>query len=121
MKQIKIKKIGNHWYLDVNHSSLDEITLDEKIEKILSRLQSGCDEFKLVIYESGSILYNDTLQFADESLNRYFTTNDDFDIEFWIGDRNFKISSTLYYLLECQYEFNFHDTLYRIELCSITY
>lgn len=122
IKEIKIKRLGNHWYLNVNHESLDEIALDEKIERmlfILDRSEEG--EFLCTIYETGCILYPNTIQFSDDSLRRYFTTNDDFNIDFWIGDRSFQISSTLYSLLEYQYEFNFHDTLYCIELCVNTY
>lgn len=122
IKEIKIKRLGNHWYLNVNHESLDEIALDEKIERMLFILdRSGEGEFLCTIYETGCILYSNTIQFSDDSLRRYFTTNDDFNIDFWIGDRSFQISSTLYSLLEYQYEFNFHDTLYCIKICPNTY
>lgn len=121
MKQIKIKKLGNHWYVDVNHNFLDEISLNSKIERVLNILSDENSEFSLCIYNCGNIIYKDSLQFSDESITRYFTTNDEFDIDFWIGDRSFQISSTLYYLLECQFNFSFHDTLYRIELCRNTY
>lgn len=122
IKEIKIKRLGNHWYLNVNHESLDEIALDEKIERMLFILdRSRAGEFLCTIYETGCILYSNTIQFSDDSLRRYFTTNDDFNIDFWIGDRSFQISSTLYSLLEYQYEFNFHDTLYCIKICPNTY
>ena len=122
IKTIKIKRLGNHWYFDINHDFLDELSFDEKIDRILSVLSNGeANEFELSIYETGCILHENTLQFSDESITRYFTTNDEFDICFWIGDKPFTISSNLYYLLEKEYGFNFHDTLYCIELCRIIY
>lgn len=122
MKKIKIKHVGNHWYLDIEHNSLDDISLDYKLEKYLSFLRKeDSDEYTIFIYESGSIVYNNSLQFSEESINRYFTTNDEFNLKFWIGDKSFEISSNLYYLLECQFGFNFHDTAYRIELCHNIY
>lgn len=114
MKKIKIKRIGNHWYPDIEHNSLDEITLDSKLERFLS-FHNDYEEYCCYIYPGGSMIYNNTLQFSEESITRYFTTNDDFDLIFWIGDKSFKMSSTLYYLLECQFGFSFHDTVYRID------
>ena len=114
--EITFKKLGNHWYPSIEHDSLEEIQLDQKVERMLTRLSSRHEFDKEVItmyiVEQNTILYENTIQFRDEDLNRYFTTNDDFDFIVYIGDRTFPISSTLYSLLEELFNFNFHKTLY---------
>jgi hypothetical protein len=116
-KIIVFKRIGNHWYPDIYHDNLDDLCLNEKVEKCLSTIdksKSGTISFSLT--EQRSILYSTTIQFRDEDLNRYFTTNDDFDFIVYIGERTYPISSTLYSLLEELFNFNFHKTLYSCEI-----
>lgn len=119
--QIEFKKLGNHWYPSIEHESLDDIQLDYKIERVLTRLAStniyDKEKISIRIVEQNTILYENTIQFRDEDLNRYFTTNDEFDFIVYIGDKTFPISSTLYSLLEELFNFNFHKTLYA---CNIT-
>lgn len=117
MKSLIFKKLSNHWYPEIPHDFLDNIRLSEKIEKWLSFIDKdndGC--VKITLYEQDCYIEDSTLQFGDDSLCRYFTTNDDFDLDFWIGNRKFTISSSLYLLLENLYNFNFHDTTYNILL-----
>jgi hypothetical protein len=114
--EIAFKKLGNHWYPSIEHDNLEEIQLDYKVERVLTML-SSTNEFNkdivtICIVEQNTILYSNTIQFRDEDLNRYFTTNDDFDFIVYIGDRTFPISSALYSLLEELFNFNFHKTLY---------
>lgn len=119
--QIEFKKLGNHWYPSIEHESFDDIQLDYKIERVLTRLAStniyDKEKISIRIVEQNTILYENTIQFRDEDLNRYFTTNDEFDFIVYIGDKTFPISSTLYSLLEELFNFNFHKTLYA---CNIT-
>ena len=117
MKSLTFKKLSNHWYPEIPHDFLDNIRLSEKIEKWLSFIdkdKDGC--VKITLYEQDCYIEDSTLQFGDDSLCRSFTTNDDFDLDFWIGNRKFTISSSLYLLLENLYNFNFHDTTYNILL-----
>lgn len=117
--KITLKKIGNHWYPSIQHDCLDEISLDYKIERVLSTLDKTKSEtITLSINEQNTILYSNTIQFRDEDLNKYFTTNDDFDFIVYIGERTYPISSTLYSLLEELFNFNFHKTLYSCEICQ---
>jgi hypothetical protein len=116
--KITLKKIGNHWYPSIQHDCLDEICLDYKIERVLSTLDKTKSEtITISINEQNTILYSNTIQFRDEDLNKYFTTNDDFDFIVYIGERTYPISSTLYSLLEELFNFNFHKTLYSCEIC----
>ena len=116
--KITLKKIGNHWYPSIQHNCLDEINLDYKIERVLSTLDKTKSEtITISINEQNTILYSNTIQFRDEDLNKYFTTNDDFDFIVYIGERTYPISSTLYSLLEELFNFNFHKTLYSCEIC----
>lgn len=110
---VEFKKLGNHWYPSINHDNIEDLQLDLKIERSLSML----DKYKegrvvLQFSEQNTILYNNTIQFRDEDLTRYFTTNDDFDFIVYIGERTFPVSSTLYSLLEDLFNFNFHKILY---------
>lgn len=117
IKTLTFKKIGNHWYPSINHDSLDDICLDSKVEKCLSILDKDRSEIvTFSINEQNTILYGNTIQFRDEDLNRYFTTNDDFDFIIYIGERTYPISSILYSLLEETFNFNFHKTLYSCEI-----
>jgi len=117
--KITLKKIGNHWYPSIQHNCLDEISLDYKIERVLSTLDKTKSEtITISINEQNTILYSNTIQFRDEDLNKYFTTNDDFDFIVYIGERTYPISSTLYSLLEELFNFNFHKTLYSCEICQ---
>lgn len=115
MKFLRFKKLGNHWYPDIQHESLDDIRLSEKIERVLSYLSKD-DTISVYLYEENCMIYKNTIQFEDKSMCRYFTTNDDFEIIFWIGDHKYSISSNLYYILESLFQFNFHDTFYCINI-----
>lgn len=116
IQSITIQKLGNHLYPNINHNCLSDIQLSKKIEKILYR-HIHISTCEVVFYEQFDIIDNDNiLQFREKDIVRYLTTNDDFDIHFYINDHEFIISSKLYSLLESQYNFNFHKTLYRIEI-----
>ena len=113
---IILKKIGNHWYPNINHDFPEDLVLDEKIEKVLSLI----DRFDygivtLYFFEQYEILGKGTLQFDESDMVKYLTTNDDLNVKFYINDHEYKISSTLLALLESQFEFNFQDNVYRID------
>lgn len=117
MKLLTFKKLANHWYPEIPHDSLDELKLCENSEKWLSRLDRDNDDVVTIgFYDQNCYIEDSTLQFGDDSLCRYFTTNDDFDLDFWIGNRKFQLSSSLYTILENQFQFNFHDTTYNVFL-----
>lgn len=115
MKLLTFKKLANHWYPEIPHDSLDDIRLCKNTEKWLSHLDTDNNgSITIGLYDQNCYIEDSTLQFGDDSLCRYFTTNDEFDLDFWIGNRKFTISSTLYTILENQFQFNFHDTTYNI-------
>lgn len=116
--KFRARKLGNHWYLDIQHDSPLEIILCEKAERCFN-LMTDSDEIYIYLNEVYTVVEQNTIFFKDDDIRRYLTTNDDFDLEFWIGDHQFYISSDLYYLLEGLFNCNFHKTLYTIELCSI--
>lgn len=115
MKLLAFKKLANHWYPEIPHDSLDNIRLSEKLEKLLCVLDKSRSGYIIVtLYEQDCFIEDSTLQIEDDSLCRYFTTNDDFDMKLWIGNHSFTISSTLYTILENTYDFSFHDTTYNV-------
>lgn len=114
---IKIKKLANHWYPIVEHNNANEIQLDERVENILAWLAKDRDEIEIVFYEQYDIIADlGNFEFDEEDINRYMTTNDAFDMRFYVDGHEFLLSSDLYSLLEQQYEFDFHINLYRIEI-----
>jgi len=115
-----VKKLGDNWYLDIKHDSPFDILLDSKIGHCLSRIdKSKSGQLRFTLYEIHSIIDDNTIYMEEEDIVRYLTTNDDFDIHFWILDHEFSISSDLYSLLEDQYNLNLHKTMYTIEICDI--
>ena len=68
------------------------------------------------IEEFGVISDHDILQFEEPDITRWFTTSDYFNMNVWINDHKFIISSDLYSILEQVYQFKFHENIYRIEL-----
>lgn len=119
IKKITFKKLGNHWYPSINHDDLEDIILNDKVEKVLSILDKNKSGTVIIgINEQNTILYPNTIQFRDEDLTRYFTTNDEFDFIVYIGEKTYPISSSLYSLLEELFNFNFHKMLYSCEICQ---
>ena len=116
--RLKFKKFANHWYPEIPHDDLRDISLCPRAERILERL----DKYKLgevevsLTEEFGVISEHQILQFDETDITRWFTTSDDFDINIYIDNHHFTISSDLYSLLEIQYQFRFHENIYRIEV-----
>lgn len=113
---IVVKKVGNHWYPDINHDYPEDLILDEKIEKIFSmadKYQYGI--INLYFFEQREIIESGTLQFDETDMIRFLTTDDDLQVSFYINDHRFQVSSNLLALLESQYKFNFQDNFYRID------
>ena len=118
---IKLKKLGNHWYVDLIHQDPSQITLNERIERFLNFIdKEKTGELSVVLQENYSLVYSNSLFINEDDLLRYFTTSDDLEMRFLVGDREFQISSDLYYLIEEQYNPNFHKYLYSLEICNWT-
>lgn len=114
---LKFKKLGNHWYIDLPHDNPSDLVLDKKIERILNRLDKY-KEGSLDIYLSEqsvlSVNLDGLIQFNDSDLLRYFTTDDSFTMDLYISNHKFSISSSLYFLLEQKYHFDFHELIYKV-------
>lgn len=114
--KILVKKIGNHWYPAINHDDAQEIVLDDKIEKFLSYLDTNKTGVLSVFFTECDWNTQNTLFFKDEDINRYFITNDDFDLSCFIRNHEFKVNSKLYCLLEREFDFSFHVLTYNIHI-----
>ena len=119
--RLKFRKFVNHWYPEVPHDSLSDISLCPVAEEILDNLskQKDYDEdvIEIALIEEFSVISDyDILQFEEPDITRWFTTNDDFDMNVWINDNKFVISSDLYSILEQVYQFKFHENIYRVEI-----
>ena len=117
---LKVKRVGNHWYPNLKHDSIDEIILDEKIEKVLTLIDKDCiGELEFLIYQVNSWINDATIQFNDEDMWRWINTTDSFDLRIYVKDYEYKISSSIIDLLEDQFKMGFYNNLYSIELCNM--
>lgn len=117
-KQLKIKRVGNHWYPCVSHEIGDNIGFNKKIDRYLDCLDySKMEEVTVELEELGIIWEGlNIVYFHEEDIVRYLTTDDEFNIRFTINNHEFEISSTLYWLLEDQFNLNLHSIGYRIHI-----
>ena len=91
--------------------------MDPKLNKVFNlfdKLNTGTITINFI--EQKNILQGKILQFAEEDIYRYFVTDDSFNIKVYLNDFEFEISSDLYLLLETQFNFNFHKTVYACEI-----
>lgn len=115
--QLIFKKVGNHWYLDIEHDNPQDLILDPVLERFLSSRDSlnlGIVDNIYLVEQNGFIEPEGLLQFTDEDLLRYFTTKDTFKMNIFISNHHFQISSNLYSLLENKYQLDFHISAYRL-------
>ena len=117
---ITVKKVGNHWYPNLMHEDPMELMLDPKMEKLLTLWdKNNYGEFHFLLSEVHTWLEDNTIQFRDEDIRRYLTTDATFSMPIYIGDHEFEISTLLIDLFESQFNTNFHKTLYSINLCDM--
>lgn len=118
-KELKIIKVGNHWYPSVNHVYGSDISLSDEIDKILSVLYPNQQVITIQFEELHSIVEGDNiLLFEDMDITKYMITDDeddfDFEMHFHINGHTFHISSYIYTLLENQFNFGFHESIYKV-------
>ena len=116
---LTFKKLGNHWYLDIPHDNPEDLVLDRRIELMLNRLdvwKEGIVTNISLICQSGFIDSEGLIQFDDNDLLRYFTTNDDFTMALYINGHKWSISSRLYFLIEQRYKLDLHELVYKISI-----
>lgn len=117
-KQLRLKKVGNHWLPCISHEIGDNIALNKKMDRYLDCLDFSKMEEIVIEFEELDIIWEglNIVYFSEEDITRYLTTDDDFNIRFTINNHNFEISSSLYWLLEDQFNFNFHKVGYKIHI-----
>lgn len=117
-KKFFVQKVGNHWYPAVNHELGYLSGFDEKIDRYLSLIDTGKFEKLTIEFEELGVIFGgiNIIYFNEEDIIRYLTTDDDFDLHFVVNNHEFTISSDLYWLLENQFNFNFHKASYRIHI-----
>ena len=116
---LTFKKLGNHWYLDIPHDNPEDLILDRRIELMLNRLdiwKEGIVTNGSLICQSGFIDNEGLIQFDDNDLLRYFTTDDDFIMALYINGHKWSISSRLYFLIEQRYKLDLHELVYKISI-----
>ena len=116
---LTFKKLGNHWYLDIPHDNPEDLILDRRIELMLNRLdvwKEGIVTNISLICQSGFIDNEGLIQFDDNDLLRYFTTDDDFIMALYINGHKWSISSRLYSLIEQRYKLDLHELVYKISI-----
>lgn len=119
--KIRVKKLGSHWYPDIEHDDPYDLIMNSKIDKFLNIFDKNCTgELDVYLWETYSVIDDSTIMFNDSDIRRYLTTADEFNLRFYISDREFEISSNLFNLLEYEYNPNFHKFFYKIEISNRT-
>ena len=116
---LTFKKLGNHWYLDIPHDNPEDLILDRRIELMLNRLdvwKEGIITNISLICQKDFIDNEGLIQFDDNDLLRYFTTDDDFIMALYINGHKWSISSKLYFLIEQKYKLYLHKLVYKISI-----
>lgn len=119
--KIRIKKLGKHWYPDIEHNDPYDLSLNDRIDKFLNFFdKDDSGELEVCLIETYTFIDNNTIIFNDDDIRRYLTTTDEFNLRFYVADREFEISSNLFNLLEYHYNPNFHKICYKIEISNWT-
>lgn len=119
--KIRIKKLGEHWYPDIEHNDPYDLSLNDKIDKFLNFFdKNNSGELEVCLIETYTFVDDNTIIFNDDDIRRYLTTTDEFNLRFYVADREFEISSNLFNLLEYHYNPNFHKICYKIEISNWT-
>ena len=116
--KFKVKLVGNHWYPCISHDYYSDIKFNRKIDRFLNTIDIfNGGELNIEFEELGSIFEGpNIIFFAEEDIVRYLTTNDYFSLKFTINNYTYEINSDLYFLLEQQFNFNFHKNSYKIHI-----
>lgn len=119
MATLIIKKVGNHWYIDVPHDRDVDISLPRKTELYLNKIQSRYMVSE-VLFDIEEVPFFDEVDnliiFNEDDITRYFITDDEFLLKFSINSKNFEINSNLYFYITHFLDLNFHSNLYKITL-----
>lgn len=119
--RIRIKKLGSHWYPDIDHNDPYDLCLNNRIDAFLNVLDKDkSGELEVFLWETFSVIDDSTIMFEEADILRYLTTTDEFDLHFYVNDRRFEISSNLFNLIEAEYNPNFHKYFYKIEILNRT-
>lgn len=118
MITFKIKKVGNQWYPCLNHGRGFIDCFDEKINKYLNMIDTSKFEEITISLEELDIFWDvpNVIYFNEQDIVRYLTTDDDFDLRFVINNHEMTLSSNIFWLLENQFNLNFHKTSYSISI-----
>lgn len=116
--KFKVKLVGNHWYPCIKHDVSSTIELNRKIDWCLNKIDdSNFGELTIEFEELGVYFEGINIIYFNESdIVRYLTTDDYFNLRFTINNRTYEINSDLYFLLEQEFNFNFHKNSYKIHI-----
>lgn len=108
--------------MNIKHHNPNDLILDRKIELFLNKLDIYDEGIvdNIWLFEQGDYIIEEGLiQFSEEDMTRYFTTEDDFTMKIYIDKYEFYLTSRLYNLLELNYNLDLHESVYRIALDEI--
>lgn len=116
-KILILKKIGNHWYPNINHGFGEDISLTRNIEHYLNLIfkdtdivHIGFEEYNIIFDEYGILYLN------EQDITRFYTTDDEFNIRFELYNINLSINATLFMYIQNQLGLRFHEDIYKIHI-----
>lgn len=117
IKKLDFRKVGNHWYPCVNHLFPEQIKLDFSIENYFNQLNKlQLEKISICFSEACYCDEENIIQFEETDILKYLTSDEIFDIRFYVDNNSFKVSSNLFLLLENEFDFAFNETVYTLEL-----
>lgn len=118
MLKFNVKKLNNHWYPCIEHELGCIRGFNTKIDRYFNAIDISKSEELTIEFEELGVIFAgiNIIYFNENDILKYLTTDYSFDLRFVINDNEFEISSDLYWLLENQFNFNFHKTSYKIHI-----
>lgn len=116
--RIDFKKVGNHWYPCLKHDDPNDLCLEPKVERLLSKIDYvGFGSVTMYVKQSHSIIGSKGIvQFTDDSIRRYLQTDESFLMSMYIDDYHYQISTELFTLLENEFGLDLYHNFYQLEL-----
>ena len=119
MATLTIKKVGNHWYPNLDHNLGTDLSLGEAIENKLNELSIAmCTDKLTFIIEEVPWIINESeiIYINEEDLTRYYITDDYFPMRFIVNNQEYSIEMSAYDLIITDLDLKFHTDLYQIKL-----
>ena len=116
--EVNFRKLGNHWYLDIDHNDPRDLVLYDKVERVLDLIDAyKFGHVSIYIVQQGIIIHTlGLVEFKDSEITRYISSDCPFNMTVKIDGHDFIISSKILKLIEANYDVDIARDIYRLML-----